>query len=191
MTLENVFSDLDTVSFSGSRSLSGAGLAALTALFPLIPSKCQIGVGCATGADAAVRNAFTSSTVFAVSSGQFGTGRAAFARRSVAVVEFVPAGGLLVVVPGSVCPPPGVAPSRSFRGGGSGSWGSAALALGTGRRVLLWLPSGATPPVWSSVSWSAIGGEKCGLGVSPSKAPFQDGWWLGSQKSNYHQTSLF
>jgi hypothetical protein len=33
-------------------------------------------------------------------------------------------------------PPPGVVPCRSFRGGGSGSWGSAALALGTGRRCL-------------------------------------------------------
>jgi hypothetical protein len=181
MLLDSLFCDLVTVSFSGSRHLSGAGLAALTSLFPLVPAGCRVGVGCATGADAAVRAAFTRSTVFTVGSGQFGTGRAAFARRSVAVIEFIPVGGLLVVVPGSVCPPPGVAPSRSFRGGGSGSWGSAALALGTGRRVLLWLPVGAVPPVWAGVAWSAIGGwwlgvssGKCGLGVSPSKASFQE-----------------
>jgi hypothetical protein len=172
MLLDSLFSDLVTVSFSGSRHLSGAGLAALTALFPLVPAGCRVGVGCATGADTAVRAAFSRATVFAVGSGRFGTGRAAFARRSVAVVEFVPVGGLLVVVPSSACPPPGVVPSRSFRGGGSGSWGSAALALGTGRRVLLWLPVGAVPPAWAGVSWSAVGG-----------------WWLGVSGSG--QLSLF
>jgi hypothetical protein len=190
MLLNSLFCDLVTVSFSGSRHLSGAGLAALTSLFPLVPAGCRVGVGCATGADAAVRAAFTRSTVFTVGSGQFGTGRAAFAWRSVAVIEFIlPVGGLLVVVPSSVSPPLGVAPSRSFRGCGSGSWGSAALALGIGRRVLLWLPVGAVPPVWASVAWSAVGGGKCGLGVSPSEAPFQDGWWLGVSGSG--QLSLF
>jgi hypothetical protein len=172
MLVSSLFSDLVTISFSGSRHLSGAGLAALSSLFPLVPAGCHVVVGCATGADAAVRSAFTSSTVFAVGSGQFGTGRSAFARRSTAIIEAVPVGGLLVVVPGSVSPPPGIVPSRSFRGGGSGSWGSAALALGTGRRVLLWLPVGAVPPVWAGVSWSAVGG-----------------WWLGVSGSG--QLSLF
>jgi hypothetical protein len=79
-----------------------------------------------------------------------------------------------VVVPGSVSPPPGVVPSRSFCGGGSGSWGSAALALGTGRRVLLWLSAGASPPAWTGIEWSYI-----------------DGWWLGSKKASYYQPSLF
>jgi hypothetical protein len=174
MTLEPLFSGLVTIGFSGSRSLSGAGLAALTSLFPLVPVGCHVVVGCASGADLAVRNAFTKSTVFAVGSGQFGTGRGAFARRSVAIVEAVPPSGLLVVVPGSVSPPPGVVPSCSFRGGGSGSWGSAALALGTGRRVLLWLPAGAVPPVWSGIEWSYL-----------------DGWYLGSKKASYYQPSLF
>jgi hypothetical protein len=110
--------------------------------------------------------------MFSVNSGRGGSGRAAFARRSVAIVEAVPSGGLLVVVPGSVSPPPDVVPSRSFRGGGSGSWGSAALALGTGRRVLLWLPTGAVPPVWAGVAWSAVGS-----------------WWLGVAGSG--QLSMF
>jgi hypothetical protein len=172
MLFSSLFFALDTVAFSGSRSLSGAGLAALTSLFPLVPAGCLVGVGCATGADAAVRAAFATSTVFTVGSGQFGTGRAAFARRSTAVIGFIPVGGLLVVVPSTVAPPLGVVPSRSFRGSGSGSWGSAALALGTGRRVLLWLPAVAVPPVWAGVAWSAVGS-----------------WWLGV--SSVGQLSMF
>jgi hypothetical protein len=169
MLISSLFSGLDTIAFSGSRSLFGAGLAALTSLFPLVPAGCPVVVGCAAGADLAVRRAFVGDRLclFSVDSGRFGAGRGAFARRSVAIVEAVPVGGLLVVVPGSVSPPPGVVPSRSFRGGGSGSWGSAALALGTGRRVLLWLPVGAVPPVWAGVSWVAI-----------------DGWWLGASSSS-------
>jgi hypothetical protein len=175
MLFSSLFFGLDTIGFSGSRSLSGAGLAALTSLFPLVPAGCHVVVGCAAGADLAVRSEFIICgrlCLFAVDSGRWGSGRAAFARRSVAIVEAVPSGGLLVVVPGSVSPPPGVVPSRSFHGGGSGSWGSAALALGTGRRVLLWLPVGAVPPVWAGVSWSAVGG-----------------WWLGVSGSG--QLSLF
>jgi hypothetical protein len=174
MLFTSLFFGLDTVAFSGSRCLSGAGLAALTSLFPLVPAGCHVVVGCASGADLAVRLAFGDGRLclFAVDSGRFGVGRAAFARRSVAIVEAVPSGGLLVVVPGSVSPPPGVVPSRSFHGGGSGSWGSAALALGTGRRVLLWLPTGAVPPVWAGVAWSAVGS-----------------WWLGVRSMS--QLSMF
>jgi hypothetical protein len=154
MLFSSLFFGLDTIGFSGSRFLSGAG--------------------CAAGADLAVRSAFEDGRLclFAVDSGRWGSGRAAFARRSVAIVEAVPSGGLLVVVPGSVSPPPGVVPSRSFHGGGSGSWGSAALALGTGRRVLLWLPAGAVPPVWAGVAWSAVGG-----------------WWFGVRSVG--QLSMF
>jgi hypothetical protein len=165
MLISSLFSGLDTIAFSGSRSLSGVGLAALISIFPLVPVGCHVVVGCADGADLAVRRAFVSDRLclFSVASGRFGVGRAAFARRSVAIVQAVALGGLLVVVPGSVCPPPGVFPSCLFRGGGSGSWGSAALALGTGRRVLLWLPVGAVPPAWTGVSWVAV-----------------DDWWLGA-----------
>jgi hypothetical protein len=171
MLFSSLFSGLDTIGFSGSRSLSGAGLAALTSLFPLVPVGCH---GCAAGADAAVRDAFTSCgrlCLFSVASERWGVGRAAFARRSAAIVGAVPPGGLMVVVPSGACPA-GVVPSRSFSGCGSGSWGSAALALGTGRQVLLWLPTGSVPPVWAGVSWSAIGD-----------------WWLGVSGSG--QLSIF
>jgi hypothetical protein len=174
MSLCSLFCGLDTVGFSGSRSLSGTGLAALTALFPSVPAGCRVAVGCAAGADLAVRSAFGDDgrlRVFAVDSGRWGSGRAAFARRSAAIVAAVPACGLLVVVPSGTCPAE-VVPSRSFRGCGSGSWGSAAFALGTGRRVLLWLPVGAVPPVWAGVSWFAVGG-----------------WWLGVSGSG--QLSIF
>ena len=75
---------------------------------------------------------------------------------------------------------PSVAPSRSFSGRGSGSWGSAAFALGRGRRVLLWLPGGVRPPAWSSVSWSSAGA----LGSAGC-------WWLGVAVPVPAQLSLF
>ncbi len=174
MLIRSLFFEIDTIGFSGSRSLSGAGLAALTALFPLVSVGCHVCVGCASGADAAVREAFTSCgrlCLFSVASERWGVGRAAFARRSAAIVGAVPPDGLLVVVPSGACPA-GVVPSRSFSGCGSGSWGSAALALGTGRRVLLWLPTGSVPPVWAGVAWSAVAG-----------------WWLGV--SSAAQLSIF
>jgi len=48
---------------------------------------------------------------------------------------------------------PSASPSRCFSGGGSGSWASAALAVGLGVPVLLWLPVGVQPPAaWGFVS---------------------------------------
>ena len=74
--------------------------------------------------------------------------------------------------------------SRSFSGGGlgrsSGTWGSVCFALGRGRRVLLWLPSGCLPPSWSGVSWSSAGGlDSAGC------------WWLGVAVTPPVQLSLF
>ena len=179
------FSGVSSVGFSGSRSLSGSGLLALRSLLSFVPhSGCRVSVGCAAGADLLVRSVlagFPGLLLFSVASGRFGVGRSAFARRSARLVRSVAAGsaGVLVVVPGGACPA-GVVPSRSFSGGGSGSWGSAALALGSGRRVLLWLPSGCLPPSWSGVSWSSAGA----LGSAGC-------WWLGVPASAVSQLSLF
>ena len=180
----SVFAGVVSVGFSGSRSLSPAASAALSALLPLVPAGVRVSVGCAAGADAVVRSWFGAAgsvLLFSVASGRFGSGRAAFARRSSRCVLSVAAGsrGLLVVVPVGACPA-GVAPSRSFAGRGSGSWGSAAFALGRGRRVLVWLPAGSRPPVWSSVSWSsagAFGSAGC--------------WWLGVPAPRVVALSLF
>lgn len=179
------FAGVASVGFSGSRSLSGSGLLALRSLLSFVPrSGCRASVGCAAGADLLVRSVlagFPGLLVFSVASGRFGVGRSAFARRSSRCVLSVASGsrGLLVVVPGGACPA-GVVPSRSFSGGGSGSWGSAAFALGRGRRVLVWLPSGCLPPAWSGVSWSSAGA----LGSAGC-------WWLGVPAPAVSQLSLF
>ncbi|WP_287698206.1 MULTISPECIES: hypothetical protein [unclassified Microcystis] len=112
-----------------------------------------------------------------MASGRFGSGRSAFARRSIACVRSVAAGdqGLLVVLPSSPVCPAGVFPARRFFGAGSGSWGSAAFALGSGRRVLLWLPGSASPPAWAGVDWERW--EAC--------------WWLGVPVPPPAQLSLF
>ena len=187
-----VFSGVVSVGFSGSRSPSVAASAALSALLPLVPqtkrgkpSGVRVSVGCAAGIDAAVSSWFGASAsllVFSVASGRFGSGRSAFARRSSRCVLSVASGsrGLLVVLPSAPVPPAGVRPSRSFFGGGSGSWGSACFALGRGRRVLLWLPSGCLSPSWSGVSWSAVGA----LGSAGC-------WWLGVAVPPSVQLSLF
>ena len=174
---------LVSVGFSGSRSPSGAAAAALSALLPLVPAGVRVSVGCARGVDSLCRSFFAGSSsllVFSVASGLFGSGRSAFARRSSRCVLSVAAGsrGLLVALPSAPVCPAGVRPSRSFFGGGSGSWGSVAFALGRGRRVLLWLPSGSRPPAWCGVSWS--------LSSVPGGC-----WWLGVAVPVPAQLSLF
>ncbi len=184
------FAGVSSVGFSGSRSPSPVASAALSALLPSVPAGVRVSVGCARGVDLAVRSFFAGSPsllVFSVASGRFGSGRSAFARRSSRCVLSVAAGsrGLLVVVPSGACPA-GVVPSRSFSGRGSGSWGSAAFALGRGRRVLVWLRAGSFPPVWAGVSWSVArvcwvssvgGGGGC--------------WWLGVPSPRVVAPSLF
>ena len=182
----SVFSGVVSVGFSGSRSPSAAASAALSALLPLVPAGVRVSVGCALGVDSAVRSFRGSSPsllVFSVASGRFGSGRSAFARRSSRCVLSVAAGdrGLLVALPSAPVPPAGVRPSRLFFGGGSGSWGSVSFALGRGRRVLLWLPAGSRPPLWSGVSWSSVGA----LGSAGC-------WWLGVPTATASvQLSLF
>ena len=177
---DSLFAEVVSVGFSGSRSPSPAALAALAALLPSVPSDVRVSVGCAHGVDAAVRSAFArrpSLLIFSVASGRFGSGRSAFARRSSRCVRSVAAGsrGLLVALPSAPAPPAGVRPCRFWRSAGSsGTWGSVAFALGRGRRVLLWLPSGCRPPSWAGVSWSSLGG-----------------WWLGVPAPVPAQLSLF
>jgi hypothetical protein len=181
----SVFAGVVSVGFSGSRSPSVAASAALSALLPSVPAGVRVSVGCARGVDSLCRSFFGASPsvlVFSVAGGRFGSGRSAFARRSSRCVLSVAAGsrGLLVALPSAPVCPAGVRPSRSFFGGGSGSWGSVAFALGRGRRVLLWLPSGCLPPSSSGVSWSsagAFGSAGC--------------WWLGVAVPAPAQLSLF
>jgi hypothetical protein len=178
-----LFSGVSSVGFSGSRTPSPAALSALLSALAYLPvSSCRVSVGCARGVDASVRGAFSGSSsllVFSAAAPRFACAGAvgALALRSAACVRSVAPGarGLLLVLPSGACPA-GVRPSRSFSGCGSGSWGSAALAVGLGRRVVVWLAAGVRPPVWSGFSWSSVGG----------------GWWLCSPvPSASVQLSLF
>jgi hypothetical protein len=77
-------------------------------------------------------------------------------------------GGLLVAFPLGACPS-GVAVSSSFRGCGSGSWGSVALALGLGCSVLVVLPAAVCPvgaafpaPPAVAARFGLVGAAPCG-----------------------------
>lgn len=157
-----LLSTFSVVGFAGARQpCSGAALAVRGALSRVSPTA-SIFTGCARGVDQLVRAAAPPErlVVFAVSGG--GRSRGLFAERSVRFVAGVAgAGGALVVFPGVLCPPalrPSASASRCFAGHGSGSWASAAFALGSGVPVLLWLPFWLTvgpPKGWGFV---ALGG---------------------------------
>lgn len=129
--------------FSGSRSLSSPP-SVLPALLSLAPA--SVGVGCARGLDYWVVSALPSAVVFRASCSR---PWALVARSSALASAVAAAGGVLCCFPSGPCPS-GVAPSRSFRGCGSGSWGTAALAWFLGARVFLF---GVPSPSWGS--WSA------------------------------------
>ncbi len=168
--MENLFKNLKSIGFSGSRAPSKEAQKALKELLNLVPVGAKISVGCARGVDAIARNYFRNFNleVFSVASGQFGVGKAAFARRSSACVLSVAEDGLLVAVPSSAAPD-GIKVGKSFNGRGSGTWGSIAYALGHGRRVLVWADK---VPNWGKVSWSKL----------------DNNWWLGIPVA---QLSLF
>lgn len=149
--LSNIFSGYTCFGFSGSRRW-GLPTTPLSLAAAAVPSGSSVLVGCATGVDEFFRLAFPAAKVFAVSNGQWGVGRGAFAARSVACVRAVAsAGGLWVSFPASPCPNglvPSSSQSRCFSGYGSGSWASLAFALGSGLPCVVFLGSLPVPPAW-------------------------------------------
>lgn len=155
------------VGFSGSRSASGSPALA-AAVGAVVRAGRSVAVGCAPGADAAVRALVPGARVFRASAflRPGGSWASALAARSAALVSCVAAGGrgsaLLVWLPGPC--PAGLVPSRvasrCFRGLGSGSWASAALAVGLGSPVLVFpgLFGRGSLPAWGS--WASA----CGCG---------------------------
>lgn len=148
------------VGFSGSRSSVPAAVCRSVAGV-VGAVGCPVFVGCARGADAVFRGFFPGASVLAAAS--FGSGRGSFAARSVACVRAVAVagagsagsflGGLWVSFPSGPCPfglLPSASSSRAFCGSGSGSWASAAFAVGSGLPVLVfgWAP----PAGWGFVS---------------------------------------
>ncbi len=169
------------VGFCGSRSLVGPAWSSVVGgLLSAVPAGASVVVGCARGADALVRAACPSASVFAVASGRWGSGRSAFARRSAALVAAVAAGGpgsfLFGLVAGP-CPAglvPSSSPSRCFGGFGSGSWSSLALAVGLGVPVVVvWCGPGAPslPASWGSWSLAPWPGRPWSPGLGWSVAP--------------------
>ncbi len=149
------------VGFSGSRSLAPA----FAPLVGRVVSACagrSVVVGCAAGLDEMVRAACPHAVVFAVGSGRWGAGRGAFAARSIALVRHVAAAsaGRFVCFPASPCPH-GLRPSPSasvcFGGLGSGSWASAAFAVGLGLPLALFPCGFDSLPTWGD--WQPLHGE--------------------------------
>ena len=173
------------VAFSGSRVSGSSAVASCRALLPVLSGlSVPVAVGCASGVDSAVRGAFPSASVFSVSSFLVGgrVARASFARRSSALVSWcVSGGGLLVAFPLGACPA-GVRPSSSFSGRGSGTWGSIALAVGSGGSVLVVAPAGA------SASWfGALAASFRCLGAAPCGGSL----WVAAPQAVSVQLSLF
>lgn len=149
--VRSLVSSAPAVGFSGSRSYAPPVCAAVAAL---VPAGVPVFVGCAAGVDAAFRGFFPSARVFSVAS--FGSGRGAFAARSVAVVRAVQsAGGVWVSFPSGACPSglaPSASSSRAFCGAGSGTWASLSFAVGLGLPCLLGAGEFEPPAVWGFVS---------------------------------------
>lgn len=155
----------ELVGFSGSRRLSPAWSSVVSVVARAVSrAGARVVVGCAAGADAAVRSAVPAASVFAVSPAVLrAAGRGAFAARSVALVRAVassPAPAFCAFVVGPC--PAGVAPARSWRSGSpaSGSWSSAALAAGLGVPLFVWWCASSPPalPAWPGGSWSRVSG---------------------------------
>lgn len=137
------------VGFSGSRSVVPP---VLPSLFPLVGG--SVFVGCASGVDAVVRGAFPSASVFRASS----RSPRALVARSVGFVRALSSvGGVLLSFPSGSCPSCVVPSSSWCGGGGSGSWASLALALGSGVFCLVWLPSGVVPPASFGLCRASLG----------------------------------
>jgi len=145
--------------FCGSRSLPARCGDVAFAVVTSLPAGASVATGCASGADAMIRRACPAATVFSVASGEFGVGRAAFARRSAAMVQSIPLGGWVVGLVSGACPV-GVIPAKSWRSGDSisGSWSSIALAVGRGLSVgILWCDEGdPILPVWPGGAWARV-----------------------------------
>lgn len=165
VTLSSFISSFPSLAFSGSRHSGSSAAVSCSAFLPVIGSfSGSVGVGCAYGVDSLVRSAFPSASVFRV---QPPLSRAAFAARSARLVRWVASSsGLLVVFPVGAAPAR-LVPSASFRGYGSGSWGSAAMALGLGVPVLVVLPASVCPVGSAFPAPPAVASRFSFKGVAP------------------------
>ena len=174
-SLVALVSNFPLVGFSGSRHPNSPAALACRQFVPLLGSyQGSVVVGCARGVDSLVRQQFPLAQVFKV---QPPINRGAFAKRSARMVHHVAASsGLLVVFPSTACPQK-VVPSTSFGGFGSGSWGSAALAIGLGVPVLLFVPSSSVLPAPSA---AVPAGRQVACHFQLLGSAWGGSWWLAS-----------
>lgn len=183
-SLVPLVSSFPVVALSGSRAPSPVVAAAASSFLVALARSSAFGgslfVGCAAGVDRLGRSSFPAAraSVFSVvrPPGGGALPRWAFAARSSRLVGACAAArGVLVAFPSSFSScPSSLVPCSSWRGaGGSGSWGSVALALGLGCPVLLFVPSlvrSSSLPVAPALAsrFSAVA-----VGVSPLGS-----WWF-------------
>lgn len=168
-----VLQSFPVLGFSGSRRSGSVAARACSALLPsLAPRSVFVGC-CAGGVDRLVRSAFPAASVFRASGS---SPRALAARSSVFVRSLVRAGGLLVAFPLGGCPAGVSAGRRSFRGCGSGSWGSVALALALGGGALVFVPGGCG----SAAPLGPLGGRFAPVGRVVRLGGVSGRWWFAA-----------
>jgi len=142
----------------GSRVAGSPAVRLASVVVPAVAGLGAVSCGCASGVDSVARP--FASSVFPVSS--FGSGRAAFALRSVAFVQSLASSPhpVLFVFPSGACPPalfPSSSSRACFCGLGSGSWASAAFAAGLGIPVVVFGLPASSLPSWSLFSsWQPV-----------------------------------
>lgn len=146
--LNNIFiaADFPVVGISGARCPSPQLAASASGFVAALAAGAWQGVlavGCADGIDAIGRDCPLPPDRLAVFSAQGGMAWQLAARSSCLVSFLARSGGCLACFPGTACPPK-LLPCASWRpAGGSGTWGTLCLALGTGVPVLLFFPGPA------------------------------------------------
>ena len=170
---------------SGSRRLPASWSASVaSAVAAARGAGFGVSVGCCpSGADAFARAACPSARVFRAASRR----ASALVARSVSFVRFLASvpGSVLAVWVVSPCPSVVVPRSSWASGGGSGSWASAALAVGLGVPVFLFWAGSGVPvlPAWPGGRWvpvSAAGSALAGSfrwvrSASAVRPSFQEG----------------
>ena len=164
----SLISGFPCIGFSGSRHSTGPVYNNSLQFLPLLSNyKGSIGVGCAKGIDGLVRNQFPFATVFKV---QPPINRRAFAVRSTRLVHWLASSNsLLVAFPSTVCPS-AIVPSTSFKGYGSGTWGTIALSIGMGLSVLVF--------IHNSLGGKLPAPNSMGSYFSILNSSFNGNWWL-------------
>lgn len=162
LALPPLVAGASSLGVSGSRAPDAGSLRALADLAALAPEAPVI-VGDQRGIDAAAVGHWPHAQVVA----RAGDEPRALVARSVAMVARLArcAAPLLAAFPARACPKP-ILPGPRWQSSGSGTWSTAALALGQGAALLLWLPAPALPPTTWGLRY--LGG----------------GWWYGAREGD-------